>query len=98
MADVERHDRKVEMKSRCADHQILEGDDVAQGGLLSFDLTGKAGDFRRDGMDEEVAEDLVCKEASALAVCFGTRSIDPMCQFNDADGRDRHLCFAMGLL
>ncbi len=58
MPDVERYDTEAEVKSRGSNDQIFKGDDVAESGLLAFELTGKPGDVSRDRMDEEVAEDV----------------------------------------
>ncbi len=80
MAHIQRDYIEPEMQGRGSDDQVLEGDDIAFGGLLSLDPARKLGDFDRDRMHQQIAEDLLREDSTPVTVLIGACTIDAVRQ------------------
>lgn len=54
-----------------SDHEVLEGDGDALGGLLALDTSGKPPDLQRDWMHNEVMEGSLGEDAPPFPLGFG---------------------------
>lgn len=98
VAYVERRDAKAEKECCGPDNKVFNRDGDSSRRLLTFDPPGQFRNLDGNGMDNHVAGELVDERLAGypLILCF--RSVDAMCQFDNADGRKRTLQIAMGIV
>ena len=87
--DIDRGYVEAKMQGRGSDHEVLEIDGDAHGGLFALDASGKLGDLQRHRMHDQAVEDALGEDAPPCAVGVGPGPEDAMRQFNYADSRER---------
>ena len=97
VTQVDRGHIEADMQGCSPNQQVLEGESVSLGRLLALDAPGKLGDLQSQRMHDQVVEDALHEDAppDAVGVCSG--SVDAVCQFHGADGRQRDIDLSMRL-